>query len=107
VISWLQAFAFKCNLYRYSTASQLQVPQPLMSHLAMRGFATMASGGAPPAMKFYFYGAAADGAGLFLVEAVVNPAACVASITVKTDAPADRAAAAEAILAAAFASFAL
>lgn len=88
------------------TAAQLQAPQPLMSHLAALGFATMASGGAPPAMKFYFYGASADGGGLFLVEAVVNPAACSAHVTVKTDAGADRAAAAEGILAAALASFA-
>ena len=89
-----------------NTPTTLQVPQPLMAHLATRGFATMASGGAAPAMKFYFYAAAADGSGLFLVEAVVNPGACVASVTVKTDAGRDRAVALEGILAAALASFA-
>jgi hypothetical protein len=77
-----------------------------MTHLAARGFATMASGGAPPAMKFYFYAQAADGGGLFLAEAVVNPAACSAAVTVKTDAAPDRAAVAEAMLVATLASFA-
>jgi len=89
-----------------NAASVLVAPPPLISHLATRGFATMASGGAPPAIKYYFYAQAADGSGLFLVEAVVNPAARSAHVVLKTDAGAARGAAAEEILAAAMSSFA-
>ena len=89
-----------------NASAVLTAPAPLMSHLATRGFATMASGGAPPAIKYYFYAQAADGAGLFLVEAVVNPAARAARVVLKTDAGAQRGAAAEDILAEAMASFA-
>ena len=89
-----------------NAAAVLTAPPPLMAHLATRGFATMASGGAPPAIKYYFYAQAEDGAGLFLVEAVVNPAARAARVVLKTDAGAQRGAAAEDILAEAMASFA-
>ena len=85
----------------------LTAPPPLMSHLATRGFATMASGGAPSTgLKYYFYAQAADGAGTFLVEAVVNPVARAANVVLKTDAGDQRGAAAEDILAEAMASFA-
>ena len=62
--------------------------------------------GAPPAIKYYFYAQAADGAGTFLVEAVVNPVARAANVVLKTDAGDQRGAAAEDILAEAMASFA-
>lgn len=85
----------------------LTAPPPLMSHLATRGFATIASGGAPSTgFKYYFYAQAADGAGTFLVEAVVNPVARAANVVLKTDAGDQRGAAAEDILAEAMASFA-
>ena len=71
-----------------------------------RGFAAMASGGAPPALKFFFYAAARDGRGTFLVEATVNPAARSGAVTMKTDADPARGAAAESLLAAAFSLFA-
>ena len=87
-------------------ANALPTPQPLSAHLAARGFAAMASGGAPPALKFFFYAAARDGRGTFLVEATVNPAARSGAVTMKTDADPARGAAAESLLAAAFSLFA-
>ena len=84
----------------------LTAPQPLMAHLAARGFAAMASGGPPEAMKFFFFAAAADGRGLFLVEATVKPSVRSGAVTVKTDAGGERGAEAERLLTAAFESFA-
>lgn len=48
---------------------------------------TIASGGAPPQYKYYFYGQAAGSAGtLLLVEFVVRTDNCLATTTFKTDA---------------------
>ena len=84
----------------------LTEPRPLMTHLAARGFAAMASGGPPDAMKFFFFAAAADGRGLFLVEATVNPSIRAGTATMKSDAGGERGAEAERLLIAAFESFA-
>ena len=51
--------------------------------------ATMASGGAPPALKWYFYASGAPGSApvTFLAELLVNVNEGTASITIKSDAP--------------------
>ena len=59
----------------------------LSSHFAAASIATMASGGAPPSLKWYLFASEAGGA-TFLVELVVALDAKTASITVRTDAPA-------------------
>ena len=76
-----------------------------VAHLAARGCGD-GGGSAPPALKFFFYAAARDGRGTFLVEATVNPAARSGAVTMKTDADPARGAAAESLLAAAFSLFA-
>jgi hypothetical protein len=76
-----------------------------MHHLARLGWLAMASGGAPPALKFYFYAQPVDQSEHFLVEATVDSGRCVAATTMKTDASPAVAAAGEALFAAALASF--
>ena len=50
----------------------------------------MASGGQPPNFRFYFHAAPAGASGRFMLEMLVNTAAGSASVTVKSDAAADR-----------------
>jgi vesicle coat complex subunit len=87
------------------TPALLTTPPPLMHHLARLGWLAMASGGAPPALKFYFYAQPVDQSEHFLVEATVDSGRCVAATTMKTDASPAVAAAGEALFAAALASF--
>lgn len=56
------------------------------AHVAQANLVTMASGGQPPAYKYYFYGTSADGSGVFLVEMVVATANGQAATVIKSDA---------------------
>jgi len=57
----------------------------LAPHMARVGIATMASGGAPPQLKWYLHAQPASGAGCYLAELVVSLTEWTAAITVKTD----------------------
>jgi len=57
--------------------------QALCNHLAPHGIGRVASGGNPP--RFYLHAEPSSGNGLrILVEVVVNPAASVANVTLKS-----------------------
>jgi vesicle coat complex subunit/outer membrane biosynthesis protein TonB len=60
----------------------------LTPHFAAANIATMAAGGAPPALKWYFFAHALGSGATFLVETNVDLNAGTASLTFKTDAPA-------------------
>jgi len=72
------------NLRPDQVAALVSAPARLIQHMAEGSIATMASGGAAPQIKFYFYALTSDGAGVFLVEALINTQAAKASVTVKT-----------------------
>ena len=86
--AWPVAQAGELKLPSAAAAALRARPGALTPHMAAANVATMAAGGAPPSLKWYFYAAALGGGGTFLVEAVVNTEAGVASLTFKTDAPA-------------------
>jgi hypothetical protein len=85
--------------------ASLTAAQPLVAHLAAHAFVTVASGGAPPAIKLFAHAADAESGCVFLLEAVVDTAARTASVTVKSDADAARAGQLEAVVAAALRGF--
>jgi vesicle coat complex subunit len=60
----------------------------LTPHFAAANIATMAAGGAPPALKWYFFAHALGSGATFLVETNVDLNAGTAALTFKTDAPA-------------------
>ena len=86
-------------------AASLTAAQPLVAHLAARDFVTVASGGAPPAVKLFAHAADARTGRVFLLEAIVNTTARTANVTVKSDADAARAGQFEAVVAAALREF--
>lgn len=85
--------------------ASLTAAQPLVAHLAARAFVTVASGGAPPAIKLFAHAADAGSGCVFLLEVVVDTASGTASVTVKSDADAARAGQLEAVVAAALRGF--
>ena len=84
---------------------QQAVHAGISAHLAAHAFVTVASGGAPPAIKLFAHAADAESGCVFLLEAVVDTAARTASVTVKSDADAARAGQLEAVVAAALRGF--
>ena len=85
--------------------ASLTAAQPLVTHLAAHAFVTVASGGAPPAIKIFAHAADAGSGCVFLLEVVVDTASGTASVTVKSDADAARAGQLEAVVAAALRGF--
>lgn len=85
--------------------ASLTAAQPLVAHLAAHAFVTVASGGAPPAIKLFAHAADAESGCVFLLEAVVDTPARTASVVVKSDADAARAERCEAVVAAALRGF--
>ena len=65
--------------------ASLTAAQPLVAHLAAHRFVTVASGGAPPAVRVFAHAADAESGRVFLLEAVVDTAAGTANVTVKSD----------------------
>ena len=57
----------------------------MVAHLAAHRFVTVASGGAPPAVRVFAHAADAESGRVFLLEAVVDTAAGTANVTVKSD----------------------
>ncbi|KAK9822016.1 hypothetical protein WJX74_000790 [Apatococcus lobatus] len=57
--------------------------QRFLRHMAAASIATMASGGAPPLFKFYFFCQAAHTHARVLIEAIVNKTTSLASMTFK------------------------
>lgn len=53
--------------------------------MAAASIATMASGGASPLFKFYFFCQAADGNARALIETIVNKTTSLASMTFKCE----------------------
>ncbi len=61
--------------------------QRFCRHMAAANIATMASGGAAPLFKFYFYCQAAEGSGRALMEVLVNKSSSQASVVFKAESP--------------------
>ena len=77
----LVASGLQATLRSVSVSSATQIT----AHLTSKGIATMASGGPPDAMKFFFYAVDASVRDIFLVEAMVDARARGSTFTIKCD----------------------
>lgn len=67
---------------------KLSTPQALLRHMASSSIACMASGGAAPMFRFFFYAQSVEagaGSGFFLIELIVNSASGSASAKIKAE----------------------
>ena len=82
---WTSASLIASDLQATLRSSSLTSTAQVTSHLAPLGVATMASGGPPDAMKFYFYAIDGGNRDIYLAEAMINARSRSSTFNLKCD----------------------